>query len=199
MKNALILDYKIGNVSSVRNFLRENGYSVEFGCEPQQVKDFDLLVLPGVGSFHVASDSLKSTNLKQVIKERHENNKPILGICLGFQMLTNSSSESPNLNGLGIFNGTTERLKEFSQIGWGKLISSHNISNLDEEYFYFNHSYGSYNIKNLNVKSQSGTSKYLSMAISEKTVGVQFHPERSQQAGSKFLKWLEVEVWRFND
>ncbi len=199
MKNALILDYKIGNVSSVRNFLRENGYSVEFGCEPQQVKEFDLLVLPGVGSFNIASGSLNDLNLKQVIKERHENSKPILGICLGFQILTKSSSESPNFDGLGIFNGTTERLKEFSQIGWGKLNFNHNIKDLDEEYFYFNHSYGSYNIENLNLKAKSGKSEYLSMAISKKTVGVQFHPERSQLAGSKFLKWLEFEIWRFND
>ena len=199
MKKALILDYKIGNIASVGTFLRDNGYSVTLGCETTEIKKAELLVLPGVGSFKIAADNLLDKKIVYELESRHLNNKATLGICLGFQILTKTSSESPDSNGLGIFNGTTTRLKEFSRIGWGKLIFNQEINSLKDLYFYFNHSYGSYDIIETSIRAFSGYSDYNALVASGNTIGVQFHPERSQKSGNKFLKWLESEIWDLND
>lgn len=199
MKKALILDYKIGNIASVGTFLRENGYSVTLGCETSEIKNVELLVLPGVGSFKVAADNLQDKKIIHELKSRYLNNKATLGICLGFQILTKTSSESPDSKGLGFFNGTTVRLKEFSRIGWGKLLFRQEINSLKDNYFYFNHAYGSYDIIDTSIRASSGYSEYTALVASRNTIGVQFHPERSQKSGNKFLKWLESEVWGLND
>jgi imidazole glycerol-phosphate synthase subunit HisH len=199
MKKALILDYKIGNVTSVGTFLRENGYRVILSCETTEIRNADLLILPGVGSFKTAIDNLRNKEIIQEINARHLNKKATLGICLGFQVLTKTSSEYPNSVGLSIFNGTTTRLKEYSRIGWGKLTLNQDIDLLNDLYFYFNHSFGSYDITNINLNAYSGYSQYHALVVSEKTVGVQFHPERSQKSGNRFLNWLESTVWGLHD
>lgn len=199
MKKAVILDYKVGNINSIGTFLRDNGYRVSLSSDVSEIKNTDLLILPGVGSFKMAAENLGNEKIIQEIKIRHSNKKAILGICLGFQILTNSSSEAPNSNGLGIFHGTTIRLKEYSRIGWGTLTLSEHFDRLKGQYFYFNHSYGSYNITNSSINLQSGLSNYHAIVANEKTVGVQFHPERSQKSGYSFLNWLESSVWNFND
>lgn len=199
MKTCLILDYGVGNVASIRTFLRENGYSVALGNDPLDVRNVDLLILPGVGSFNTASENMKQSGVITEIQNRHDRNKPILGICLGFQLLTNSSLESPKSFGLGIFNGSTIRLKEFSRIGWGKLNFLDATTSFLNDYFYFNHSFATYDTEGAYVKATSGLSEYLALVINEKTVGVQFHPERSQKSGAHFLTWLEKEIWNLDD
>ena len=199
MKTCLILDYGVGNVASIRTFLRENGYTVTLGNNPLDVRNADLLILPGVGSFNTASENMKQSGVITEIQNRHDRNEPILGICLGFQLLTNSSSESPKSFGLGIFNGSTIRLKEFSRIGWGKLDFFDSTTSFLNDYFYFNHSFGTYDTEGAYIKATSGLSEYLALVINAKTVGVQFHPERSQKSGAHFLTWLEKEIWNLDD
>ena len=199
MKTCLILDYGVGNVASIRTFLRENGYTVTLGNDPLDVRNADLLILPGVGSFITASENMEKSGVMKEIQARHDANKPILGICLGFQLLTNSSAESPTSGGLGIFNGSTIRLKEFSQIGWGKLNSSKSKIPFLNDYFYFNHSFGTYKTVGTMINATSGASAYLALVVAAKTVGVQFQPERSQKSGNKFLAWLEKDIWKFDD
>ena len=199
MKNCLILDYGVGNVASVRTFFRENDYIVTFGNSINDIENTDLLILPGVGSFRTAAENMNRDGIAKEILNRYSANMPILGICLGFQLLTIKSAESPTSAGLGIFNGVTERLKEFSRIGWGKLDFDNDKELLSDDYFYFNHSFGTYEVQNSGIKAFSGQSRYSALVIEGNTVGVQFHPERSQKSGQEFLAWLEDEIWNLDD
>ena len=199
MKKCLILDYGVGNVASVRTFFRENNYLVTLGNDIQDIKDTDLLILPGVGSFKTAADNMNNDGIAKEIQNRHSANMPILGICLGFQLLTNKSAESPTSAGLSIINGVTTRLKEFSRIGWGQLDFGNENNPLSDDYFYFNHSFGTYEVLNSGINAVSGLSSYRALVIEDNTVGVQFHPERSQKSGKKFLAWLGEEIWNLDD
>lgn len=199
MKKCLILDYGVGNVASIRTFFRDNDYMVSLGKEFHEIRNVDLLILPGVGSFNSAFENVKSDGIAMEIQNRHSAQMPILGICLGFQLLTNKSEESPTSSGFRIFNGETKRLKEFSRIGWGKIDSENGKDLLPNDYFFFNHSYGVYDVLNSEISAFAGQSRYQALAIKNKTVGVQFHPERSQKSGKKFLNWLEDEVWNLGD
>jgi imidazole glycerol-phosphate synthase subunit HisH len=197
MKKCLILDYGVGNIASIRTFLRENNYVVTFGTSIDDIRTTDLLVLPGVGSFETAAKNL--SDVAEEIRSRHLSQRPILAICLGFQLLTKTSAEEPSSRGLGILRGTTARLEEFSRIGWGKLDSL-SIKNFSlDHYFFFNHSFGVYDVQNARVSARSGISGYCALIIENKTVGVQFHPERSQESGKQFLIWLEKEIWNLHD
>ena len=199
MKKCLILDYGVGNVASVRTFFRENNYIVTLGNDIQDIRTTDLLILPGVGSFKTAADNMNKNGIAKEIQNRHSAHMPILGICLGFQLLTIKSAESPSSEGLNIFNGVTKRLEEFSRIGWGKLNFNNDKHFLSDDYFYFNHSFGTYDIVNSRINALSGLSKYRALVIEDATVGVQFHPERSQKSGKKILAWVEEEIWNLDD
>jgi glutamine amidotransferase len=199
MKSCLILDYGVGNIASVRSFLRDNNYSVTFGRNIEAIRETDLLLLPGVGSFETAAENINQEGIGDEIRTRHLAEKPTLAICLGFQLLSRESAESPSSRGLGIFQASTQRLLEFSRIGWGKVKSEDpQISSLGD-YYFFNHSYGIYDIENTGVSGRSGLSDYIALMIEHKTVGVQFHPERSQESGKKFLNFLEETYWNLHD
>ena len=154
------------------------------------------MLLPGVGSFKTAADNI-STEITEMIKLRHELARPILGICLGLQLLYSESEEAETCKGIGIFLGKVKRLEDFSRIGWDKV----NVDKADEisgKYFYFNHSYAVPNLISTDISFKSISDGYDSIVIQKKTVGVQFHPEKSQEAGSVFLKWIEDKIWGVN-
>jgi imidazoleglycerol phosphate synthase glutamine amidotransferase subunit HisH len=88
---------------------------------------------------------------------------------------------------------------EYSRIGWGKLEFDDSSPLFTDDYFFFNHSFGIYNETNTYLRARSGSSRYSAMLIEGKTVGVQFHPEKSQESGKKFLVWLEEEIWNLGD
>jgi glutamine amidotransferase len=199
MKKCLILDYDVGNISSIRTFFRDNNYVVDFGNSAKDIAEADLLILPGVGSFNTAATAIDRNGSGESIRNRHSANKPILGICLGFQLLTQKSAESPDSNGLGIFNGTTKRLKEYSRIGWGKIECAFEENYGFDDYFYFNHSFGIYDVSDSRISAFSGSSRYRALTVVNNTVGVQFHPERSQKSGKEFLMWLEKNIWNSFD
>jgi glutamine amidotransferase len=198
MKTCLILDYGVGNIGSVSSFFKENNYQVTFGNTSEQISNTELLVLPGVGAFKQASQNLEKFNLKVPLKERHLENKPILGICLGLQLLTESSAESPGSIGIGILNGKTQRLRDYSRIGWDAIRFSDSNSLLKES-FYFNHSYAAYGITGNRFNADSKSGGYRALIVENNSIGVQFHPEKSQESGTRFLKWAEETVWVIND
>lgn len=198
MKNCLILDYGVGNIGSIQSFFKEHGYQVSFGNSEVQVSNADLLILPGVGSFKEASRNIELKSLRALVKSRHLENKPILGICLGLQLLAEESDESINSLGFGILGGKSQRLPEYSKIGWD-TIQVNKTSPLAEEFFYFNHSYATYNMKGNRFTIEATTGRYKALVVENNTIGVQFHPEKSQSAGLKFLKWAEKVGWGMND
>ena len=198
MKSCLILDYRVGNIGSLHSFFKDHNYQVGYGNSPEQISKTDLLVLPGVGSFQEASQNLNALSLKETILQRHVEKKPILGICLGLQLLASESAESPISVGLGILSGRTERLSDYSKIGWDAIQVSED-NPLANEYFYFNHSYAVHGVIGNRFNANSAGGDYLALTVEDNSIGVQFHPEKSQKAGSKFLAWAEESIWVLND
>jgi glutamine amidotransferase len=198
MKNCLILDYGVGNIGSIRSFFRSRDYEVSFGFAEKQIADSDLLILPGVGSFQEASRNLDFYRMKESVKKRHTAGKPILGICLGLQIMTESSEESPNSEGLGIIPGPTRRLYDSSRVGWDSIDFKEN-NPFEDEFFYFNHSYAIYETNGNRFFADSKTGGYRAIIVEDNSVGVQFHPEKSQKSGAIFLNWAERIVWGRND
>ena len=198
MKSCLILDYGVGNIGSLYSFFKSHDYQVSYGNTPNQIEDAGLLIMPGVGSFKEASRNLEAYKLNSPIMERHFAKKPILGVCLGLQLMTHGSEESLGSKGLGIVEGFTRRLPDFSRVGWDSIDSSF-CEELSKEFFYFNHSYAIYDECGNSLSANSFSGKYKALIVENTTIGVQFHPEKSQESGAKFLNWAENKVWKLND
>ncbi len=192
-----IIDYGAGNLLSVKkafDFLGVNAFFVKSDGEMESAR---AIVLPGVGAFGSAMESLK--DLKSSIVEWINDGKPYLGICLGLQLLFEESEESPGVKGLSVLQGKVARFQadKVPQIGWNSI---HIIKNTpvfegiqDGEYFYFLHSYYVVpeNDEIIISKTVYGGETYTSGVQKGNLVAVQFHPEKSGQAGLKFLKnWL---------
>lgn len=193
-----IVDYGAGNIGSVVNALRFLGQDVACTKDYRSILEADHVVLPGVGSFGYAMDSLKKSGLIPAIREVIKRDTPFLGICLGYQMLFSGSEEDGGYPGLGIFPGSVCRFPEkkgftVPQIGWNSLNLHKGtgvFSDLPKEsYFYFVHSYY---VKSENRDIVSSTTDYIieydSSVMKGNLLGCQFHPEKSSYRGLKILE-----------
>ncbi|MDB3862218.1 imidazole glycerol phosphate synthase subunit HisH [Flavobacteriaceae bacterium] len=198
-----IIDLGIGNIGSVINMIKYIGGDCKVSSSPKEIKSASKLILPGVGSFDKAMNQLRNRELEDVIVEKATIDKvPLLGICLGMQLLTNSSEEGKE-KGLGLIQAETLSFKkEFNKqnikervphMGWNDVFIQQNISlteNLNEESlrFYFVHSYyvRCYNKENSLMKSSYGLD-FDSAIINDNIYGVQFHPEKSHKFGKELL------------
>jgi len=196
-----VLNYGIGNVSSVVSaleFLR--GIQVVKVSNAENLEEVDQLILTGVGNFEQCFSTLSSSQLFSPLKNLViSQTKPVLGICLGMQMLCESSAEG-NGKGLGLIKGNVERLSdEFEKvpsIGWKEVASSHPVFNgLVGKPFYFMHSFHA-QIKDpsqIIATSDHGGKPIVAAMAHGKVLGVQFHPEKSQGDGvrffSNFIQW----------
>jgi glutamine amidotransferase len=197
MKKALIVDYGVGNVHSVSSFLRNFGFNVTFSNNPSEILECDLVVLPGVGSFAPAKQMLDYSGASQAIVARSHLKKPILGICLGFQLLTQNSDESIGTPGLCIINAETRKLTKGPVIGWQETkFLKHNSESVNS--FYFNHSYGIFGQPEAEDYSIAGAESYISYFYKDSVLGVQFHPEKSQKAGLDFFSRMLESDWVTN-
>lgn len=194
-----IINYGAGNLNSVQkafDFINKENMIL---TSVQDFKFVDRLVLPGVGSFGHAMKKIKEKGFYYPIKKWIELNQPFLGICLGMQLLFGSSEEYEGMEGLSFFKGTCQKFKKLKvpQIGWNNIRFDNEISLLqgirNREFFYFNHSYYIVPEKSEVVMAISNYAvEYTSIAGKEKVYGVQFHPEKSGDAGIKLLKnWVE--------
>lgn len=188
-----VVDYGVGNHSSVRRTLNFLGLRCCISADQALLKPCDLLLLPGVGAFRPAMQALESRGLDVFIVEQAEHQKPILGICLGMQLLGKSSSENGRTAGLGLISGDVVPLGSGRwHIGWNTV----NLQNqdplfkaADSQDFYFNHSYAYEAMDEFVVCSTGfGDKRFASAVRSGKVAGIQFHPEKSQRAGHALLR-----------
>lgn len=189
MKSAVVVDYRVGNIGSISNFLRHFEFGIEVSNDPKKIIEADLLVLPGVGSFGPAKSNLDRTGASDAIIERSRKERPTLGVCLGFQLLTLSSEESEGVAGLGLINATTKRLAGGPIIGWEQALTVNGSLEFTDA-FYFNHSFGVFGKPDLDEVSFSGNGSCISFARKGNLIGTQFHPEKSQLAGLDFFSKL---------
>lgn len=193
-----IVDYGLGNHASVIHALRELGFRVVTSHKPDVLDNVDVMVLPGVGAFPAAMNALYQRNLVDYLKEQSLKQRPIIGICLGMQLLTTASYEFTYTLGLNIIPGEFSAIPNSKyHIGWNSITSANSESWLQEsegQDFYFNHSFH-YDGPSEYVAAYSNQVDQL-VAIIRKNfvVGVQFHPEKSQAAGGVLLKNLVMEL-----
>tara|TARA_B100000401_G_C52701798_1_gene669498 strand:+ start:17 stop:670 length:654 start_codon:yes stop_codon:yes gene_type:complete len=195
-----IIDYGISNLGSIRNMLRKIGVSSNVITKPEQIVDAHKIILPGVGSFDHGVKALTDLNLIGSIKEAANKGIPLLGICLGMQLLGNKSEEG-NLEGLGLIPGSSIKFNfrdidskyRIPHMGWN-FISPHDrdhpfLSSLDvNSRFYFVHSYHFVpeNMKHSIAKTSYGL-EFTSIISSANVHGTQFHPEKSHKFGIQLL------------
>jgi len=192
-----VIDYGAGNLKSVVNALEYLEIDWTILGSPAQVSRFDRLLLPGVGSFGAAMRRLEETGLKTSLISAFERGHRLMGICLGMQLLTEWSEESPSIEGLGVVKGTTVRLPESAKItntGFRTVTAVSETWSLAAEElsrdYYFNHGY---HVQPSDSGVCVGTSRYggedICVAVEfENACGVQFHPEKSQGQGLAALR-----------
>lgn len=195
-----IIDYNLGNKLSVKNALLKAGFENIISNSHSEIKKAKALILPGVGSFKEGMDNLKKLDLLKILSEEVlVNKKKILGICLGFQLMANESSENGKTKGLGWIDSNIEQIKtskfKLPHVGWNESNIENNsnlIKNLyGKHLFYFNHSFAvrKNNDKNfktiLNCKYED---EFVALGVKNNIIGIQPHPEKSQLNGIQFLK-----------
>lgn len=193
-----IIDYGAGNLSSVKKALDYLGAESEITDDKEKIFSATHIILPGVGAFGDAMMSMQKKGLTEAVKEAAVSGKPFLGICLGLQLLFESSDESPDVKGLGILNGKIvtipkENGLKVPHIGWNSISLRQKggiFKDLrDESYFYFVHSYY---LKGADNDAVTATTQYgveIECAVQKgKLCATQFHPEKSGSAGLKLLK-----------
>ena len=192
-----IIDYDAGNIKSVQKAIEYLGEEVIITREPEVILNASRVILPGVGAFGDAMEKLHKYNLVDVIKEVVKREIPFLGICLGLQLLFETSDETPGVQGLGILKGKIKRIPDHGElkiphIGWNSLAFPNRgrlyegIS--EESYVYFVHSYYlDAEDKDIVVATtEYGTTIHASVEQGN-VFACQFHPEKSSSVGLKIL------------
>ena len=199
-KSIAIVDYKMGNTQSLINAFGFLEASTVITNNQDELSKADLIVLPGVGSFHNGMEQLNKLNLTDFIYNQSHKYKPIIGICLGMQLLFEIGTEFGITKGLGIFKGEVTSLPNkdidgakiyLPHIGWNQVkASSPRVSELGDSFYqYFVHSFAAQNAREEDVlySSEYRMQKFTSAVYTRKTMGFQFHPERSGFRGLKLL------------
>jgi glutamine amidotransferase len=190
-----ILDYGMGNLRSAEKALEHVGVSARITRDPVEVQAADGVILPGVGAMPRAMERIREYGLDELIAERRGAGVPILGICLGLQLLFESTSEFGGSGGLGLLAGPVEALEaeglKVPHIGWSP-VSWERESRLTEGLpsgtpFYFVHSFAPRPSGEDLLGSAEYGSRFACAAERENVFGVQFHPEKSSSAGLRLL------------
>ena len=202
----VIVDYGMGNLRSVSKALERLGAQVRLTSNPEEVASAQKLVLPGVGAFDAAMRELNTRGLTEPIKTVIAANRPYLGICLGLQLLFDSSEEGQGAPGLGILRGTVRRLPaqadlKIPHMGWNEVTRKQKAEGgrqdgcpllkgiPEKSFFYFVHSYYADPADRSLVALESDYGlRFPAMIERERLFATQFHPEKSQAVGLQLLK-----------
>ena len=193
-----IIDYGAGNLQSVKKAFDFIGAESVITNDPKVILSADKILLPGVGSFGDAMDSMRKNGLVETVKECALSGKPFLGICLGLQLLFEESEESPGVKGLGIFKG---KIKKFSSdmglkiphIGWNSLETKQKNTLFkdipENSYVYFVHSYYLHAEDENDIATVTNYGIDFHSAVGKNNIfATQFHPEKSGDVGLQILR-----------
>lgn len=191
-----IIDYGVGNLRSVEKAFHAGGVEAVVSSDEGVLCAADKLVLPGVGAFRACMEALTERGFDHLVRERVAEGTPLLGVCVGMQMLFEESEEFGTTAGLGFIKGRVRRFPEglrVPQVGWNqvKWTSGHALSEGtgDRTFFYFVHSFFCETDEDNAVVGQTEYGiTYPSVVARGNVCGVQFHPEKSQSAGLRLLK-----------
>ena len=198
MKKLGIIDYGAGNLASVLNSFRAIGVEGHLVRCAEDLTGITHLVLPGVGAFGDCGTALRAQGLDTAIREWVAQDKPLLGICIGYQILFDSSEETPGVPGLGIFAGKVRRFRgselKIPHMGWNTVHPTAPNTGIwsgmgEEPHFYYVHSYFPEPEDASIISATSEYGEVYAAAICRgKLVATQFHPEKSQKLGLKLLE-----------
>lgn len=195
-----IVDYNMGNLASVKNAFDLLGEKVSVESNPDKLGEYDKLILPGVGAFGDAMEHLKSRGMDQAVKEYAKSGKYLLGICLGMQLLFESSEEFGVTDGLSLIKGRVVAFDssrfhtplKVPHMGWNRMFTKEHplFEGLDEaHYLYFVHSYHAICSNDADSIGESVYGYRFTSAVAHNNVmGIQPHPEKSHQNGLKILQ-----------
>lgn len=192
-----IIDYGAGNLMSVKKALDFIGEENIITEKPEEIELADRVILPGVGSFGDAMESMKQRGLVETVKNAALSDKPFLGICLGLQLLFAKSDESPEASGLGVLKGDISLIPsnglKVPHIGWNSVEIAENSRLFkgipQNTYFYFVHSYYLNNADKNDVAAVTHYGVDIECAVERGNLfATQFHPEKSGEAGLELLR-----------
>ncbi len=190
-----IIDYGVGNLGSVKNALDYLGLENKITSQPEEILSADKVILPGVGAFSDAMEAFLHLGLDKVLHQCIEQGKPILGICVGMQMLFEGSYEYGYHKGLAIFKGNIIRFDDTSykvpHIGWNQIKAvkeSPLLKGVHDEYVYFVHSYHVDDSPFSIATTTYADTTFPCVVAKDNIYATQFHPEKSGSVGLKILK-----------
>ena len=195
-----LIDYNMGNLRSVINAFDKIGAPIEVVKDADRLKEFDKVILPGVGAFKDAMDSLNSNGMKEAIIEFASGGKPLLGICLGMQLLLESSEEFGLTDGLGLIEGSVKKFDKSKfehklkvpHMGWNELFiqkDSKLFNGMNKEiYLYFVHSFHATCKDEFAIGKTFYGYDFVSAIEKNNIYGFQPHPEKSHENGLKILE-----------
>lgn len=193
-----IIDYNMGNLASVYNACHLLDTKASIVKDPNELKNYDRIILPGVGAYKDAMSHLNETGMKDAIYEFSNSGKPMIGICLGMQLLFESSTEFGFTEGLSLIEGEVVKFDKskmnedfkIPHMGWNTISSNgHDLfKGLEDPYLYFVHSYHAQTAeKNIIGKTTYGY-EFVSAVNKDNIYGFQPHPEKSHENGLRILK-----------
>ncbi len=191
-----IIDYKMGNIQSISHALRFVGAEISLVSKPEDLAKFDKIVLPGVGAFAQAMQNLIDIQMDEAIKEFAKTGKPVLGICLGMQVLATNGYEAHHSLGLGLIDGDVHKLNislPVPHVGWNEVVWTQtnylNTKAKEKADYYFVHSYHFVPKNENNILGHTNyEASFVSAVIKDNIMGLQFHPEKSQKNGLRLLE-----------
>ena len=195
-----IVDYNMGNLASVKNAFAKLGVKSVVESDPAKFKDYDKLILPGVGAFGDAMEHLREREMIEPLREFAQSGKYMLGICLGMQLLFESSEEFGKHKGLGLIKGEVKHFDDLKfeeklkipHMGWNRMFTKEHplFEGLDENhYLYFVHTYHVVCEDKDNIIGETYYGYKFTSAVASKNIfGIQPHPEKSHKNGLKILQ-----------